>query len=50
MVLKFIYRQPLSSYRFKVKASRFLDITVKFADFLLGLCDQYIKWPPVEER
>ncbi|XP_042212411.1 uncharacterized protein LOC121859559 isoform X1 [Homarus americanus] len=39
-----------ASAKFKVKPSRLLDITVKFADFLLKQNNKYIKWPPVEER
>ncbi|XP_071530041.1 uncharacterized protein [Panulirus ornatus] len=39
-----------ASTRFRVKASRFHDVIVKFADFLLKQSDMYLKWPPVEER
>nr|XP_045597436.1 uncharacterized protein LOC123757639 isoform X2 [Procambarus clarkii] len=39
-----------ASAKFKVKASRYFDVVLKFADFLLSQCDKYLKWPPVEER
>lgn len=39
-----------ASTKFKVKASRFTEVIVKFAEFLLKQLDKYIIWPPIEER
>ncbi|XP_042879633.1 uncharacterized protein LOC122258024 [Penaeus japonicus] len=36
--------------RFKIKSAAFIDITVKFADFLLKQSDKYLSLPSLEER